>query len=1311
MTTIRLTAPVAMSEFLVRPRLVPGRHLGEDEFDRLQAYADARLAPLTATMPPGILHGLGCEPGVEPARPGSRVLVEPGLAVAGDGQLVGLFIAAQATWAALLTDWLRVQRTDDASGVYYLTLQRGVGVIDAGVPPAPCQRAEPDPRRDLRREVLGRLVLRRLALRADGLAAMTPAQVQNQVAALHVDGAFLHGFGGAVPLALLAVSVRPGSAPIAELDPALVDARFRVDWCSPAAGRYLAVPHAGQRVLFEQVQEAWRAALTAAMAPAMAGPDLATALEATLRLDFLPAAGVLPLALLEQADQPTPRLRWLPRHLAVDMVPVPEEAVLELLERHLPRRPLDLRRPAGDAIRLLLAVNEPDYRPDLLDFPAIDAQLVSDLYRTHLRAYQAWHGWRIGYDLLYAVTEADNLSPTALRALALPPVLSQPPRPGDIYAALIATARVELPLIDGAPPHPYDDGIPAAPAFYTGWLRDGVPPPVPVPTADGLVLRYRVEQLELERLDQRIRALRARLEKHRDYLLLQRQQLDAQTVSLTALGGGVAGDGSGLQMARWLPFTKLRGQAAAAGEDTTASLADPVANPTTADAGATRTTASVATTRAVADAATTRAFAGASAFTLAQPQVMTQAFVAPTKATLFGADRRGLAIESLASKPRETLRGGAVSTVETNLQRDRLNKLEAVPRRTLTTPALEGRSYQFGVLDHIQAEVREYEATWRGMRDLIASLEGMFDAVEAASIRRVLEGFGVPVNPSALAADQAERAYPLGRLDLERIGRLLATPAVTANVAARNALTAVRDQYASFLEARNLSAEAIDDYATPDPKRRFEAMFQAGQILTRQIAWMEDRYQRLEDELEGELRERIRLEGVLDRLAVAIESAGRRLAQLDATRLELLSDYGIAQALTREDWAAVYRRDRERSRILTEGLRGLYYVRVRETPVSAALIAPLPLRHGTAADLVPGCDWDTEVDVPAALAAVFATVLEVPFADWAPLAPLVPKLPVERVPDLLGLHRYRLAQQQGGGSMSGLGSAGLAARLAPVLAANAQLNQGWSALAGRPVGAAVGLGGGPDADARGRYLAEAARMLSLADALGLNGPVQHAAQTLHNRLEQCVVCLMDRLPRVAPSLRFTWGQLAEDDRLPADDVGRWPGLERAQAEDFNRVRTLAELVNWWFRQLAADASGAGRAALRNLIRAAVIVAAHGDPALVLQGRVATPPRRLAVGESLRLALNTAPPTGTRLQLLDAAQRVVGLLAVQDQDQGGILAQVVRVDATVSEVTTRFTVVSAALSAEAPTALVAKAGAGMAAPAKVGASGATAAWLR
>ncbi|MCU0834369.1 MAG: hypothetical protein MUC77_08025 [Chromatiaceae bacterium] len=1252
MTMIRLTAPLAMSEFLARPRLFPGRHLGEDELDRLQAYADARLAPLTATSRPGILTGLGCRAGDAPERRGARVLVEPGLAVAGDGQLVGLFVAAQATWAGLVTAWLREQRASDAVGVYYLVLKRGLGVIDAGAAVDPCQRAEPDPLRDLRREVLGTLGLRRLAVDPAGLAAMTPAQVQNQVAARHVDGAFLGGLGGAVPLALLAVSVRAGGPPLAELDPARVDQRFQVDWCEPAAGRYLAVPHAGARVLFEQVQTAWRAAVERALAarPADAAPfDLAAALESGLRLDFLPAAGALPLALLEAADQPRPRLRWLPQHLAVDMVPVPEEAVAELIERELPRRVLDLRRPTGDRIRLLLAVNEPDYRPDLLDFPAIDAELVKDLYRTHLRAYQAWRDWRIGFDALYAVQAAALLTPAEVRALAFPAVLPQPVRPGQFYAELIRSEGGKLPLVEGRPPHPYDDGTPPAPAFYHAWLVNGEPPAVPAPQDDGLVVRYRATQLDLERLDHRIRALRARLEKHRDYLLLQRQQLDAQTVSLAALGGGVAGDGSGLQMARWLPFTKLRDKAVAG--EAPAS-----------DADAPQPPAAPSAVGLSASLAAPSLLAGVSIRDLGQPQPFA------SKAVL----NRTAAV----SLGRDALRLAGLSTVEANLKRDRLNKLDAVPKRPLTTPALEGRSYQFGVLDHIQAEVREYEATYRGMRDLIESLDGLFAPVEATSIRRVLEGFGVPVSPNALAAEQTPKAYPLGRLDLERIGRLLDDDQLPAD--ARTALRTVRDQYQTFLAARSLSNETLDDYATPDPKRRFAALFEAGQILTRQIAWMEDRYQRLEDRLEGRLRERIRLEGALDRLAAEIESAGRKLAVLNAKRLESLSDYGIAQALTREDWDAVYRRDQARTEILTKRLRGLYYVRVRETPVSASLAARLPLTHGSARDPVPGCDWDTEVDVPPALAEVFATVLEVPFADWRPLTPLVPKLPVERLPELLGLHRYRLTQRQAGGPAGAL-AAGLAARLAPVLTANAALLQDWSASA--PSGA----------DARNRYLAETARVLSLADALGLTGPLQREVQTLHDRLEQCVVCLMDRLGRVTPSLRFAWGQLAEDDRLPTDEPARWPGLERAEAADFTAVRTIAELIAWWFRQLADDASGAGRAALRNLIRAAVIVAAHGDPGRVLEGRVAVPPRRLAVGEAMRLALPGSPPAGTRLQLLDDSQRVVGLIAVKDHDQGGILAQVVRVDAAVAEVTTRFTVVSAALSAEASPTLAAKAG--------------------
>ena len=239
MTLIRLNAPQPMSPRLERLRLIPGRHLGEDELERMQAYTDARLEHLLAGARPGILRGL--EVDLPPARPGAPVgegcVVRPGLAVNGGGTVVGLFYESRATWDALIGDWLRENRGDDAEGVYYLVLRRGRGLIDADIGLDPCRRAEPDPRRDTRIEMLGTLALRRLALNPTAAAALTPQRVQNQVAALHVDGAFLEALEGAVPLALLAVAAR---APAAEDVPP-----FQVAWVSQTAGRYLAIAGRG----------------------------------------------------------------------------------------------------------------------------------------------------------------------------------------------------------------------------------------------------------------------------------------------------------------------------------------------------------------------------------------------------------------------------------------------------------------------------------------------------------------------------------------------------------------------------------------------------------------------------------------------------------------------------------------------------------------------------------------------------------------------------------------------------------------------------------------------------------------------------------------------------------------------------------------------------------------------------------------------------------------------------------------------------------------------------------------------------------
>ena len=131
-----------------------------------------------------------------------------------------------------------------------------------------------------------------------------------------------------------------------------------------------------------------------------------------------------------------------------------------------------------------------------------------------------------------------------------------------------------------------------------------------------------------------------------------------------------------------------------------------------------------------------------------------------------------------------------------------------------------------------------------------------------------------------------------------------------------------------------------------------------------------------------------------------------------------------------------------------------------------------------------------------------------------------------------------------------------------------------------------------------------------------------------------------------------WGQLAEDDRIRVEDVSWWPGLERAEEDDFNATRAVAELVSWWFRQLASDASGVGHSAMRNMIRASLIFASLGDPEEIIRGKVHIPPRLAAIGERLKVKLNRSPLPGSRLQLLDDKHQLVALLAVEDHDQQG-----------------------------------------------------------
>ncbi len=1259
MALIALHRPVAGHPRLQRVNMFPGRALGETDFDREQDHADARLAPLLRAARPGVVTGLA----VRSDAAGEGVTVSPGLAVSAEGVAIGLYAPLRADWSGLIDDYLARTGSDDVRGIHYLTLHRATRGVDVpGVDP--CRRTEFDPTRDSRLVVIGRLGLSRLALDPALVDTWPAERIANHVVADRVDGGFLQALGAAVPLALVAIG---GEA-----------AAPAVRWISPEAGRYEAVPEAGYRALLDQVSAAMRGVMqraSAELAGGVAGGTVdafADFLAENLRLDFMPATGQLPLSWLRDPASASPSLLWWPAHVAVDMVPVPEEAVVELLERHLARRVIDLRQPSGERIRLLLAVGEADYRPDLLDIPPTDAALEQDIYRMFMQAWSAWADWRRQFDLLYHLDEAAALDPAAIRALGLPDPEPPPPLPEAVFQRQITEVGESLRGEEGdALPHPYHRDPSAMPTDYRSWRVTvegmAVPPPVPEPTEDGLVVRYAIGLRELEALDNRIRATRARLEKTRDVLLLQRQQLDSQTVALAALAGGVAGDGSGLKVARWLPFARMDSELPSppaadapqpplsAAPSVTASLGR-FATGSVAMMAMPLSTTSVTTAPLTASAfsSTTAKSSPLVGSALFATQTATRSSgptpVAPVVAgsntfntsLLNSALKLGVATSAssaLASQPR------SFSAIELGIDNARLDLISRVAKETVSTPAFQTRAHQFGVMEHIRPEVNEYAKAFRGMQDLRNTLTDLFDLPDARRLRKSLDLAG------ALQADGSVTLRP------EQLARRLEDP-----VALERRITADAN--------RQLAA------ATSDQQRRswrdvvavqytYEALFKAGKILTQWIAIVEARYNGIERRLEGLLREQANRTAELRKLAALIRAARETLEGLDRRRLEQLGEYGLAQRLLDEDWRRCHDRNLERRRILSTGLRGLYYVRPLSAAVSEAPADPLVLRHGRIDDIVPGCGVERDVDLPGELQPFFDTVCEIPMADWAVLKAQVPRLPLDRLDPLSALRKARFEHRHLQPVVLA-GAATLQARLAPVQLQNRVVMQHF---ASAPLPAVDPVG-----DNRTRH--RLASVLSLNDLVAQGtASLRRDAEQLHQRLEQCQYCLLDRLGQLPPSLRLQWAQLAGDGSLRIDEVARWPGLERAERAAFNATRSVAELVAWWFRQLEPDASADSRAAMGNMIRATLIRAALGDPTDIVAGRVRVPPRRAVVGERLQVTLDHALAPGTSLQLLDDRQQLVAMLTVEDRAGEATEVRIAQLLRPGVAIDTRYSVVS------------------------------------
>ena len=83
-----------------RLHVFEGRALGEDEFDRLQAWTDARIAGFeSAFKDPGILHGLDCRLHSDDGH--QIVEIQPGSGLGRDGELHNLTASLQKPWESL----------------------------------------------------------------------------------------------------------------------------------------------------------------------------------------------------------------------------------------------------------------------------------------------------------------------------------------------------------------------------------------------------------------------------------------------------------------------------------------------------------------------------------------------------------------------------------------------------------------------------------------------------------------------------------------------------------------------------------------------------------------------------------------------------------------------------------------------------------------------------------------------------------------------------------------------------------------------------------------------------------------------------------------------------------------------------------------------------------------------------------------------------------------------------------------------------------------------------------------------------------
>lgn len=371
----------------------------------------------------------------------------------------------------------------------------------------------------------------------------------------------------------------------------------------------------------------------------------------------------------------------------------------------------------------------------------------------------------------------------------------------------------------------------------------------------------------------------------------------------------------------------------------------------------------------------------------------------------------------------------------------------------------------------------------------------------------------------------------------------------------------------------------------------------------------------------------------------------RNLANLNQERIKAYAEYQMVLSLVAEDWARVEAEYKKRERILTNH-SGLYFVRAQETPFTRPSPVDKSLRYGRIEDLVPATAISQD-ELPEEIEDYIETIVDIPIANWKQFNDSWNYLPSRNtIIKLMEQRKLRLTY------LSQKTRKASSSKFVPMLQVHQSILQDY---------------------ARFEFLHEASlqafyrravEVISLEDLLtGTPHQLRGKAQAFRNQLDQATHALLAKLQNIKPGIRLEWATQAELDQLDLRNPYSWPGLKDEQQEDIGNVRSMIELVNWWWRQLNDNASSASVTSVRNLLRAALMVSVGDDPKEMIHGFLQVIPASFKTGDILRAKLNRHAPIGTLLQLVNESNQLIGKLRIEDADENGSLVSVTQIMGT------------------------------------------------